>query len=656
MVSDNQNRTIGTLIAVAADKLIIELHRRIDNFTVVGFDDMHYTAQLGSFVLIPVQAKYVVAEVINIREKDLVNSPSKKYDNLNLKKAVSAKYLEVAPLGMLGRNGSNSFTFGVSTYPTLYANVLYANKEDLDKVFEVAGAIENVKGKTRYKALNIGRSVVFSDYDVKVSIDEFFGGHVAVLGNTGSGKSSTVATILQSLFSKQDKLRATGATFIIFDVNGEYSQALKSKNFPKGIKVSKLVLDGTADENKFTLPHWFLSQEEWELLLMASERTQRPALRTALCLTALHKESENIFNQTKEHFVAKCIIETLSNNESPVGQMRRVRTLLEKFGTPELSVEILDSYSLNERFGNFDDPSDQKKFLKFLKGFSREKVVLPRYCNKPFKFSLIGECLDFAILYEEAHGNRQIRDYCSSLITRLNDLSYRDEFNFLKDESLNGMSMEQKLREILGVDINSDLRKRNQVVILDMNDVGDEVVDVVSAVISRLIFECLKKQNERNQFPVHLILEEAHRYIANSPSAYAVDASKIFERIAKEGRKYGMFLLVASQRPSELSKTVLSQCTNYILHRIQNPDDLMQIRQMTPFISENILNRLPSLPKQHALIFGNAVNIPSLFKVRAANPSPKSDDAKIRELWFKSGRSEFQLDLNVIAGIESENL
>jgi hypothetical protein len=144
----------------------------------------------------------------------------------------------------------------------------------------------------------------------------------------------------------------------------------------------------------------------------------------------------------------------------------------------------------------------------------------------------------------------------------------------------------------------------------------------------------MRHADPRNKMPVHLILEEAHRYISEKPSRFAIDAAQTFQRIAKEGRKYGVFLIVASQRPSELSKTVLSQCNNYIIHRIQNPDDLGQIRQMTPFISDTVLRRLPSLPKQHALIFGNAVNIPTTFKVRDAKPTPNSDDTQIRDLWY----------------------
>lgn len=149
----------------------------------------------------------------------------------------------------------------------------------------------------------------------------------------------------------------------------------------------------------------------------------------------------------------------------------------------------------------------------------------------------------------------------------------------------------------------------------------------------------------RSRFPVHLLLEEAHRYVAEKTSRFAIDASKVYERIAKEGRKYGLFVLVASQRPSELSKTVLSQCSNFVIHRIQNPDDLSQIRQMTPFISESVLKRLPSLPKQHALVFGTSVNLPTTFKVRTASPLPLSDDAAIRDLWFHEAGRPVQISI-----------
>jgi DNA helicase HerA-like ATPase len=273
----------------------------------------------------------------------------------------------------------------------------------------------------------------------------------------------------------------------------------------------------------------------------------------------------------------------------------------------------------------------------------------------PFSFDELEDCVDLAILYEEANGNRQIRDYCSQMVTRLKSLSDRREFAFLRHQLPEpgiGISapISQKtfLMGLLGLaDGPNGITKKNQLIIIDMNAVDDETVELVSAVITRMAFNVLRRAEPRNRFPVHLLLEEAHRYVASTPSRYAMDASKVFERVAKEGRKYGLFLLVASQRPSELSKTVLSQCSNFVIHRIQNPDDLSQIRQMTPFISESVLRRLPSLPKQHALVFGTAVNLPTTFKVRDASPLPWSNDARIRELWFhEEGRAP---ELNIWA-------
>jgi uncharacterized protein len=208
------------------------------------------------------------------------------------------------------------------------------------------------------------------------------------------------------------------------------------------------------------------------------------------------------------------------------------------------------------------------------------------------------------------------------------------------------------VESFLGLDRGGNAyRKGQNIIILDMNEAADEVVELASAVMARLVFDRLRRAEPRNRLPVNLVLEEAHRYVAERPSGYAIDASRIFERIAKEGRKYGLFLLIASQRPSELSRTVLSQCSNFVVHRMQNPDDLLHVRQMTPFISESVIKRLPSLPKQHALIFGNSVNLPTTFRVRDAVPRPKSDDAAVRELWFRPDGEPLELSFPGVTGL-----
>ncbi len=653
MSRDDRKRAIGKVVSVAADRFVVEMHAGTDNFTVVGFDDVHYVARLGSFLMIPVQTEYVVVEVVGLRERDIASSGRGEGE---LDKAASAKYLDVVPVGMLPQDRGAKFRFGVSVFPSLYADALYALDAELDRVFEtdkpsepapgLNGAAPVPEDATRFRALSIGRSVVFEGYDVKVRIDDFFGGHTAVLGNTGSGKSCTVASVLQSLFDKADEFHARGATFVVFDVNGEYANALMPLAKENGIGVAHVVLDGTAADGKFRLPHWFLEQSEWELLLQASERTQIPVLRTALGLTGLFREVTPEGVAIKEHFIATCVIECFrgADGDSPVAKFQRVVSLLQNYPTNKLNTNLLKKYGANYQFGNFVPGSNLEAFLNEVRASLLEDVEIPSYVRAPFTFDDLEECLDFAILYEEAHGNRQIRDYCSQMLTRFKSLRDRSEYAFMRYDIKPGEAMptmEAFLEQLLGLSKNGKhWKKRHQIIIVDMNAVEDEVVELVSSVLARMTFRLLRQAEPRNRFPVHLLLEEAHRYISETPSRFAIDASKIYERIAKEGRKYGLFLLVASQRPSELSKTVLSQCSNFVIHRIQNPDDLSQIRQMTPFISEAVLKRLPSLPKQHALVFGTSVNLPTTFKVREAKPLPKSDDAKIGELWFhEEGRA-----------------
>ena len=647
MPTDDRRRAIGSVVAVSADKFVIEMHGGTDSFTVVGFDDVHYVARLGSFVMIPAQAQYVVAEIVGLRERDVGSGG-------DIDKAASAKFLDVVPVGMLPIEGGR-FRFGVSIFPSLYSDALYALDDELDRIFDTSPASEPSVGPggvacvpaeaTRLRILEIGQSVVFEDYGVKVRIDEFFGGHAAVLGNTGSGKSCTVASILQELFEKPEEHHARGATFVVLDVNGEYHQAFSDIAVGGVIGVERLILDGTADAGRFRIPHWFLDLSEWELLLQASERTQVPILRMALGLASLFGgTADQQLNAIRNHILAKCITQILSDETPPGAKETRIIGILQRFRTVQINQATIGSF-IAVNYGNM--AANLPGAFKYLvgadgqSGFTINKFKLPDYTNTPFDFEVLGEAIDLALLYEEAHGNRQIRDYCSQMVTRFKALLEREDYAFLRHAAIGaGRHTGPFLARLLGLGAQpGGHAKSSQIVIIDMNAVEDEVVELVSAVAARMVFRLLRQADPRNRFPVHLLLEEAHRYISAAPSRYALDAGRVFERIAKEGRKYGLSLLVASQRPSELSKTVLSQCSNFVVHRIQNPDDLSQIRQMSPTISDSVLRRLPTLPKQHALVFGNSVNLPTTFKVRSARPLPASDDAKIVDLWFhEAGR------------------
>ena len=629
MTREDKQRIIGKVVAINSDRFSVELLSGLDNFNVNGYDDIHYFAQLNSYVIVPYQNYYIVAEVSGVREKDL-NVPFSNPTEQILSKIQAGKYLEVLPIGTIK---DNQFDFGVSVYPTLYSDVLYIKEQELDTIFKTNSSKKPIEGtdKYRYTSLPIGKSIIFPDYEVKIDIDKFFGSHSAVLGNTGSGKSCTIASMLQTLY-KLENNSATGSTFIFFDVNGEYKQAFENLKDNKDIQVTNFSIDTEATNEKFQLPHWFLNIDEWALLLKASEKSQLPILRNALGFT------QNLSQEIISHIYACNIMYVYEHWESSVTKRQRIISLIDK------SKIAIDYSKLDAKFGNFSNKQEEDNFKISVKNYIKEDVNIDLKFNSDyFEFKDLEQALENAILYEEYHGNKQIRDYCSSMITRFKSIKEREDFKFLTTTQ-NDKSIDEYIYSLLGIEKQEDNAiKKNQVIIIDLNSANDETVEVISCVISRLIFEKLKTAKDRNQFPINLVLEEAHRYISTESGKIFGDANRIFERIAKEGRKYGMFLLVSSQRPSELSRTVLSQCSNFIVHRIQNPEDLSHIRQITPHISETILKRLPSIPTQHALIFGHSVNLPTTFKVNEANPKPKSDNNEISKNWFKEKDSQVKL-------------
>jgi DNA helicase HerA-like ATPase len=678
MNKDDKNRVIGKIVSITTDRFTVELLSGIENFNINGFDDIHYFAQVNSYVVLPYQNYHIVAEIVSIKERDsyAFGDPSEQF----LHKNKSVKFFEITPVGTIK---DNKFDFGVSVYPPIYSDVLYIKECELDCIFNSEKTEVNVNddysepaekthgSNTRFKVLPIGKSTIFENYDIKVDIDKFFGGHSAVLGNTGSGKSCTIASIIQKLTSKQ-QYSATGSSFIVLDVNGEYSQAfskIKENNNEIDVKSFEIGIDKKNDISEvFRLPHWFLNIDEWALLLQASEKTQLPILRNALGL-AMILSDEKSKEDIKNHILATCITQILRDETSSPSKKDRITSILQKFKTTEIDLDtkfnakngggfiIIDPNHRpialqkectirNCLYVHFAEMKGLEDLLFYLEQknddgtskFFQENFEIPSY--KPslkLDFEIMEMALDIAILYEEAHGNRQIRDYCSSMITRFKSIKERSDYKFLSNND--DINYENYINELLGIDQEEDSSKyvkKSQITVIDLNSADDEVIEIVSCVLSRMLYDSVKRIEPRNSFPVNLILEEAHRYISTNKERTFLRANHIFERIAKEGRKYGMFLIISSQRPSELSKTVLSQCGNFIIHRIQNPEDLSHIRQMTPHISEAVLKRLPSIPTQQALVFGQAVNVPSLFKVNRADPLPRSDNNQVSKNWFRA--------------------
>ncbi|EQB22742.1 MULTISPECIES: ATP-binding protein [unclassified Dehalobacter] len=376
------------------------------------------------------------------------------------------------------------------------------------------------------------------------------------------------------------------------------------------------------------MPVWALSADDWAVLLHASEKTQIPIIKRAIDIARIFYDPENTDNILKNHIVASTIIGILNSSESSPSSSDKIKTIITTFGTDEIKLDRNIEATgkkvrslLNVSYGQFTDIEGLQVFCEdFLLNDVNERIT--RSNNVVYDIVQFKNAVDFAILYEGSISSQRIQEYTATLSTRLQALIDSDQGRILTKTSFS--RIDDYVESILGT---------NQIVNIDISSLDDSSSEVVVKVITKLFFDHLKKMNKKADMPVNLIIEEAHRFVRSENHSGALNYN-IFERVAKEGRKYGLLLGISSQRPSELSKTVVSQCSNFIIHRVQNPDDLSYISRMVPYISEGIINRLTYLQTGNALIFGTAINLPTLAKFERANPPTDSHNARISEKWY----------------------
>ena len=506
--------------------------------------------------------------------------------------------------------------------------------------------IEDENGKTKITVLPIGTSVIFPEYQVKVKLDEFFGFHFAVFGNTGAGKSNTIARMIQEVFSKTN-YSAKGARFIVFDSNGEYESAFKNLGVTNQDIDVKLLSTSPDSDNRLQIPVWALSVDDWAVLLHASEKTQVPIISRALDMIRIFDADDQNENSQKvrNHIVASVIKDVLSSNENPTTQSAKILMILNKFPTPDIKLETVintnaDADVNKDSRGNNTTPTtvsiSNAVSLSYAKMYA--PVSLMEYCNNfilpnindlfnnksniPYSLKRFTEAIEFAVLYEGSINSSRIYEYTSTLVTRLKHLAESEQGGFFSKTDFS--SIDEYIKNIIG---------KSQLLNIDISNLDDTATEVVTKVFSKMLFDYLRSLTPRNSMPINLILEEAHRFV-RSDMDYGVLGYNIFERIAKEGRKFGLLMGISSQRPSELSRTVVSQCSNFIIHKIQNPDDIHYISRMVPYMNQGMVDRITYLRRGYALVFGTAINLPTLTAFEKATPSPNSGNSNIVEKWY----------------------
>lgn len=615
------SRSIGRIISISPRGVTAEIYDSLGSFINTS-DGIMFVGEIGSYVSIYEIGRTVIGEIVGVEEKPtIVDKP--------LGKPNSSRLIYIS---LLGEIKNNRFSFGVSKMPLIFSEICIISKEEFNSILDIEQEYVSVEGdNTRPLTLSLGKSVLFSSYDIKVNIDKFFGFHFAVFGNTGAGKSNTIARILQSIFGK-NCYSAIGAKFIILDSNGEYSKAFEEVTLQNpDIRVLDICASADNDKNRLEIPVWALSADDWAILLHASEKTQLPVIKRAIDIAKSFYSSKNN-DDVKNHILASTLLGILNSSDSSPSKSDKIKTIIYLFGTEEINAEAMVDYNTSLLDAIKIDYGKMGKLdpcIPFLTKFLLDDISNRLRTSEVVTYSLdqFIKAIDFATLYEGSVSSQRIQEYTSTLVTRLQ--SFADGIHGKIFSRTKHSNVNEYVSSLIG---------NNQILNIDISSLDDSAAEVVAKVLAKLLFDFLRARDTKATMPINLIIEEAHRFIKNE-ARLDVIGYNIFERIAKEGRKYGLLLGISSQRPSELSKTVVSQCSNFIIHRIQNPDDLLYLSKMVPYINQAIIDRLTYLPTGTALVFGTAINLPSLTAFAEANPTPDSHNAKISELWYRPMKS-----------------
>ena len=525
----------------------------------------------------------------------------------------------------LGEFIDNRFYSGIIRKPSLASVVRLINQEELN---ELVGANDKC-------SMKLGLSPLYNNYPIRINIDSMFSNHSAIFGNTGSGKTYGVARLVQNLFTMKDKI-PFNSNFFIFNNTSEYDNAFKSiNNFNVNFNYKLYSTNEENGSNMIKLPLWLLNVDDYANLLDATEYTQISVIEKMLSLVSVFARNDEESHRYKNHLLAKAILGIMYSNQLPARVRDQIFTIMEDCHTEELNLDFeVPGVGYTRQFRKCFELDSQGQFVEriLIVGYIEQFIDNNTKWNEDYRpvfFTLddLEIALNFALISEGLLLNEKSYAEGTALKVKLhtlNNSSYSKFFNYL-----NFCNTAQFISDIILVNEN----KRAQIINFVLEDVDDRFAKAVVKVYSRILFRFTKSMTNRGSMPIHIMLEEAHRYVQkdldNSVLGY-----NIFERIAKEGRKFGLILDLVTQRPTELSETVISQCSNFLIFKINHPTDLDYIRKMVPNISADVIEKQKSLQSGTCVAFGPMMKIPMIVKMELPDPVPQSANASIYKNWM----------------------
>ncbi|AVL20116.1 Bipolar DNA helicase [Enterobacter cloacae] len=495
--------------------------------------------------------------------------------SIDVKESQKQKYMiEASPIGLV-KNGK--FYRGGDSLALPPKKVEPAK---LDEIISIYSDSIDINERFTFSSLSLNTKV-----SVPVNGNRFFNKHIAIVGSTGSGKSHTVAKILQkAVDEKQEGYKGlNNSHIIIFDIHSEYENAFPNSN--------------VLNVDTLTLPYWLLNGDELEELFLdteANDHNQRNVFRQAITLNK------------KRHFQGDPATKEIISFHSPYYfDINEVINYINNRNNERKNKDNEHIWSDEEGNFKFDNENAHRLF---------KENVTPDGSSAG---ALNGKLLNF--------------------VDRLQSKIFDKRLDFILGEGSKSVTFKETLETLISYG-----KDKSNITILDVSGVPFEVLSICVSLISRLIFEfgyhskkIKRKSNENQDIPILIVYEEAHKYAPKSDLSKYRTSKEAIERIAKEGRKYGVTLLLASQRPSEISETIFSQCNTFISMRLTNPDDQNYVKRLLPDTVGDITNLLPSLKEGEALIMGDSISIPSIVKIEKCTIPPSSIDIKYLDEWRK---------------------
>jgi len=524
----------------------------------------------------------------------------------------------------LGEYINEKYVNGVMRKPLLSSKIRVIYQDEL---MELVGTYNE-------NSFILGKSATYKNFTIAPKINDIFSNHLAIFGNSGSGKSCGVARIIQNVFTNP-KLLSYNANLIIFDAYGEYKNAFSKISAINENYNYKFITTNALEPRDIplTIPTHLLNLDDFALLLQASNHSQLPLIEKTIRLTKIFAKNDESVIKYKNHLIAKALLAILFSNQTTPSKKNDIFRIIEVCHTKDFNFDtVIKGVGYQRTFSEcFEIDSN---------GYFGESVLINEYILKHIEDSIedietpedvaytlkdFAAALEFALISEGFQNNTTLYDNAIILKVRLNSiLSNKIGKIFTSNEYISQADYIQNMVIENG--------RKSQIININLEDIDDIYAKVLVKILSRQLFEFAKTRSERASVPFHLFLEEAHRYIQKDNDNFLLGYN-IFERIAKEGRKYGVVLGIISQRPVEISDTVISQCSNFLIFKMTHPKDMKYIEEMLPNISSDVIEKQKVLQPGNCVAFGSGFKIPMLIKLDLPNPMPYSSNCDITKRW-----------------------